>query len=57
MEYLRKHSDVEIVDLRPALRAARHLGDVYYVHDTHWNDRGARLAIANLAACNATSRN
>ncbi len=50
VEYLHKHSDVEIVDLRPALRAARHSGDVYYAHDTHWNDRGALAGYREICA-------
>lgn len=32
---------VPAVDLRPALRAAREQGKVYYLHDTHWTPRGA----------------
>ena len=39
--------EVETVDLRPALIAARSGGKVYLMHDTHWTDRGA------LAAFNA----
>ncbi len=31
---------VPAVDMRPALRAAREQGKVYYMHDTHWTPRG-----------------
>jgi alginate O-acetyltransferase complex protein AlgJ len=29
------------VDLRPALKSARSGGSVFYMHDTHWTNRGA----------------
>jgi alginate O-acetyltransferase complex protein AlgJ len=32
---------VSAVDLRPALRRARADGPVFYMHDTHWTNRGA----------------
>ena len=32
---------VQAVDLRPAVKAARAGGSVYYLHDTHWTFRGA----------------
>src|SRR5271154_5082445 len=38
---------VRAVDLRPALKAARPEGSVFYMHDSHWTARGA------LAAFNA----
>ncbi|HEY1943468.1 MAG TPA: hypothetical protein VGH40_15250 [Roseiarcus sp.] len=31
---------VPAMDMRPALRAAREQGNVYYMHDTHWTPRG-----------------
>ncbi len=40
---------VPAVDMRPALRAAREQGEVYYMHDTHWTPRGA-LAGFNAVA-------
>jgi hypothetical protein len=39
--------DVPVADLRPAVKAARAGGPVFYRHDTHWTFRGA------LAAYNA----
>jgi hypothetical protein len=51
-EYMKQHSDVEILDLRPALRAARSEdgpGDyVYFQLGTHWNGRGSYLAYREL---------
>jgi len=43
-DYLRQHSDVVVLDLRPALltEKPRHL--LYYPVDTHWNDVGAFFA-------------
>jgi hypothetical protein len=38
---LRQRSRVEVVDLRPALSAARGGELLYHRTDTHWNDRGA----------------
>jgi alginate O-acetyltransferase complex protein AlgJ len=40
---------VRAVDLRPALKAARSGGPVFYMHDSHWTARGA------LAAFNAVA--
>jgi hypothetical protein len=38
---LRQHSTVRVVDLRPALLAAKGRERLYHRTDTHWNDRGA----------------
>jgi hypothetical protein len=35
------HSPVRVLDLRPALLAAKKTAPVYLKHDTHWNDFGA----------------
>jgi alginate O-acetyltransferase complex protein AlgJ len=40
---------VRAVDLRPALLAARHHGNTYYQHDTHWTGRGALAAFNAIA--------
>jgi hypothetical protein len=37
-------SDVEILDLRPALREGKARERIYHVTDTHWNDAGAMIA-------------
>jgi hypothetical protein len=47
---LREHSDVNVVDLRPALREARRDERVYHRTDTHWNYYGAYFAYRRLAA-------
>ena len=36
--------NVKVVDLRPAVSAARASGDVFYRQDTHWTFRGAIAA-------------
>jgi alginate O-acetyltransferase complex protein AlgJ len=41
VSHLRDHSTVRVVDLRPALLAAKSRERVYHRTDTHWNDRGA----------------
>jgi hypothetical protein len=40
---------VRAVDLRPALLTARHYGNTYYQHDTHWTGRGALAAFNAIA--------
>lgn len=39
-----KKSPVKIVDLRPALLAAKAQGEIYRRTDSHWNDEGAYVA-------------
>jgi alginate O-acetyltransferase complex protein AlgJ len=41
---LRQHSNVEIVDLRDALRRTKRGQRVYHKTDSHWNDAGALVA-------------
>lgn len=41
---LRQHSDVQVIDLRDALRRAKRDTRVYHKTDTHWNDAGALVA-------------
>jgi alginate O-acetyltransferase complex protein AlgJ len=41
VEYLRAHSTVNVLDLRPALRDAKRYERVYHRTDTHWNALGA----------------
>ncbi len=40
----RTHSPVHLLDLRPALMAAKASGRLYFKTDTHWNDEGAYVA-------------
>jgi hypothetical protein len=50
LAYLHDHSSVEILDLRPALRAAKTSGELLYSRtDTHWNDHGAYVAYREIA--------
>jgi len=44
VRYLDGHSDVEVLDLRPPLLAAKQRERVYHKTDSHWNDRGAYVA-------------
>lgn len=40
LAYQKEHGQAEILDLRPALWAARQERQVYYATDTHWNQYG-----------------
>jgi hypothetical protein len=42
--YLREHSDIQILDLRPALYDAKKRRRTYYRTDTHWNLYGGFIA-------------
>jgi hypothetical protein len=44
LEYLQKHTDVTVVDLRPPLFAEKKKHQVYFKYDTHWNQYGANAA-------------
>jgi len=46
--FLRSHNIPEVLDLRPALRAGRQQGDVYYKMGTHWNEYGAYVAYETI---------
>ena len=46
--YLHQHGQTQLIDLRPALLAARSEREMYYATDTHWNDYGAYIAYAAL---------
>ena len=43
IDYLRAHSSVNVIDLRPAIEAAKAVQRSYHKTDTHWNDYGAYL--------------
>jgi hypothetical protein len=49
LAYLRTHSNIEPVDLRPALVAAKPSELLYHRYDMHWNDRGALVAAHEIA--------
>jgi hypothetical protein len=48
IDYLHLHSTVNVVDLRPALLEARQRERIYHRTYTHWNDRGAYVAYAEI---------
>ncbi|MBZ0112552.1 MAG: hypothetical protein K8J08_08835 [Thermoanaerobaculia bacterium] len=41
-------TDIEVLDLRPVLRAAKTEVNVYPSNDSHWNDRGAYIAYTEI---------
>ncbi len=46
-----KQRGITFVDVRPILKAAKAGGPVHFLHDTHWNQRGALLSFnATMAA-------
>jgi hypothetical protein len=49
INYMREHSTVNVVDLRPALRAGRQTAPTYYKTDSHWNSFGGFIASEELA--------
>lgn len=48
IDYLHAHSQVDVLDLRDALRRGRSDGPVFSATDTHWNDAGAFLGYSAL---------
>jgi alginate O-acetyltransferase complex protein AlgJ len=48
LEYMRVHSDIEILDLRKPLLDARKQGRIYHMTDSHWNDLGAYVAYREM---------
>lgn len=48
IEDIPKYPNVQILDLRPALRSARQEQDVYFKTDTHWNHFGAYIAYKEI---------
>lgn len=48
IEYLRDHSTVSFVDLRPALLQAKSAGLIYHPKDSHWTDRGAFIVYRQI---------
>ena len=50
LAYMRARSDVDILDLRPAVNAAKPEALLYHRYDTHWNDRGGLAGYQPIAA-------
>jgi hypothetical protein len=48
VSHLRQHSTVRVLDLRPALVAAKDRERLYHRTDTHWNDRGAFVGYQSI---------
>jgi hypothetical protein len=48
LAYMRAHSTVDVMDLRPALRGARQIAPTYYRTDTHWNLFGGFVACQEI---------
>ncbi len=46
--YMRAHSAVDVLDLRPALRDARRIAPTYLKTDTHWNLFGGFVACQEI---------
>ena len=48
VSHLHQHSTVRVLDLRPALLAAKARERLYHRTDTHWNDRGAFVGYQSI---------
>jgi alginate O-acetyltransferase complex protein AlgJ len=48
LAFMRAHSTVDVLDLRPALRDARRIAPTYYKTDTHWNLFGGFVACQEI---------
>ncbi|HYY55777.1 MAG TPA: hypothetical protein VE842_00525 [Pyrinomonadaceae bacterium] len=46
--YLKEHSDIKVIDLRPALYEAKGRERLYHRLDSHWNDYGAFVAYQRI---------
>jgi alginate O-acetyltransferase complex protein AlgJ len=44
---------IRAVDLRPPIKAARAQGPAFYMHDTHWTDRGALAGFNAVVEANS----
>lgn len=48
LAYLRKHTDLDVVDVRDELKAMKAERDVYYTTDIHWNPIGGYIGYKGL---------
>jgi hypothetical protein len=48
LAHMKAHSTVEVLDLRPALLAAKKIAPAYQKTDTHWNEFGAFMACEDV---------
>ncbi len=49
LDYLRRRSDIEFLDLRPALLRRKRDERIYHKTDSHWNDLGGYWAYREIA--------
>lgn len=49
VDHLRRHSTINVLDLRPVLLEAKKSARIYQRTDTHWNDRGALIGYSEIA--------
>ena len=49
LRYMAEHSDVEVLDLRPALLEAKKTGRLYFRANTHWNTVGGYVGYKAIA--------
>jgi hypothetical protein len=49
ISYMRSHSNVTVLDLRPALRQAKQIAPTYFRTDSHWNFFGGFVASQEIA--------
>jgi alginate O-acetyltransferase complex protein AlgJ len=50
MEHLKKHSNINFLDVRENLVQAKHTGLLYHPKDSHWTDRGAFIVYKEFCA-------
>ncbi|MEZ6045478.1 MAG: hypothetical protein R3C11_07825 [Planctomycetaceae bacterium] len=48
VNYLQSEGDLDVLDLTSTLRAGKKSGSVYFRTDSHWNERGAFLAVKDV---------
>jgi hypothetical protein len=50
LAYMKLHSTVDILDLRPGILSLKTSELLYHRYDTHWNDRGALIGYQEIVA-------
>lgn len=48
VDFLKKQTDIKVIDPRKELLSNKYRGNLYYKTDTHWNDLGAFVAYQEL---------
>jgi alginate O-acetyltransferase complex protein AlgJ len=44
ISYIKKHSTIDVLDLRPVLKSSKQYDSIFYKTDSHWNDLGAFIS-------------